>query len=160
MPTLAPGDRVPDLVTTDEVGAEVRVPAEDRWTHIWFNPVFGRYGCRECQRSLLHELYPEIRLAGCRPVAVTFDPVEVNQRRNDPHPWRIPIVQVSPEVADAWGALRDTDDPWRPHTPRSVAYLVDQRGHVFASYEQIDHTRHALQVLQDLKVSMTQECLS
>ena len=146
--TLRPGTEAPPLDGQDEQGNVVLLPALERYTYLWFNPVFGRYGCKDCQTSLLHEMYPELRMAGCFPFGATFDPPEVNARRNEVHIWRIPIIQIDRETAAAWGALRADDDPWSPHAPASVAYLIDPMGVIMKSYSNVDHRRNAQDVLQ------------
>jgi len=149
--TLALGTLAPQLDGQDEQGNDVWIPALERWTYLWFDPVFGRYGCKECQASLLHELYPELRMAGCLPFGATFDPPEVNARRNGPHVWRVPIIQIDRETAAAWGVLRADDDPWSPHAPASVAYLIDPMGVIMESYSNVDHRRNAQDVLEHLE---------
>ena len=153
--TLRPGDSAPPLSGVDEQGNDVLVP-DTGFSLLWFNPMFTKFGCKSCQTSLLHELYPEFRVQGCSVYGATFDPPEVNARRNEPHVWRVPMVQVTRREAELWGALRRSSDPWAPYAPASVSYLVDSRGSVTHVYQNPDPQHHANDVLQDLK-SMSQE---
>jgi peroxiredoxin len=152
---LPPGTHAPLLDGHDERGNGVMLPALERWTHLWFNPVFGRYGCKDCQTSLLHERYPDFRLSGVMPFGCTFDPPEINATRAESHVWRIPIIQIDRETAAQWGALRDESDTWYEHTPASVAYLIDPMGIIRRAYQQVDHRKHADEVLRDIRRHQT-----
>lgn len=145
---LAPGTQAPSLEGYDEQGNAVTIPVRGEWTYLWFNPVFGRYGCKECEVSLLHELYPELRMAGLLPFGATFDPPMVNTQRNEPHIWRIPLVQVTKEQAAEWGALREESDAWCEYTPRSVAYILNETGKVIHATSPVNHTSHGREVLR------------
>jgi peroxiredoxin len=148
---LTIGDPAPVIVGEDERGELLSLPISGSWTHLWFNPIFGRYGCKDCQTSLIHELFPELLLAECQPVGLTYDSPQANRRRNAQHLWRIPLVQISMETAAAWGVLRDPKDPWYAHTPRSTAFLVHPRGSIHVVFERVSHFDHAQQVLDTLK---------
>ena len=156
--TIQAGTPAPLLDAQDEQGNMVMLPALERWTHLWFNPIFGRYGCKECQASLIHELYPDLRMDGCFPYGATYDSPEVNARRNAPHVWRIPLLQISQETAAEWGALRDEADPWFPHAPASVAYLIDPMGVVQVAFTSVNHRVHAKEIrtkLAELKAGVS-----
>lgn len=150
MLSLSAGTKAPLLDTFDEQGNSVSIPSTD-WSFIWFNPQFKRFGCQSCQTSLLHNLYPEFRILGCRVYGATFDSPEINAQRNEPHVWRIPLVQVGKQEAEMWGALREVGDSWAKYTPAPVSYIVSPSGIVSQAYENPDPKIHASHVLQDLK---------
>lgn len=153
--TIEPGAESPLLDGSDEQGNRLMLPALERWTHLWFNPIFGRYGCKSCQTSLIHELHPELRLARCRSIGLTYDPPEVNARRNEPHIWRVPLMQITPDQAREWGALRDPEDSWFAYTPRSRAVLIDPQGVIRLVLDDVDHRTHARDVLDAVLASLT-----
>ncbi|MCA1806675.1 MAG: peroxiredoxin family protein, partial [Actinobacteria bacterium] len=140
---LTEGAEVPHLVAEDEVGKVISIPSPNSWVHIWFNPIFGRFGCKTCQTSLMHEKYPDFRVLDCEVVGATFDPQDVRIRRNKGHSWRVPLIQVSREEAREWGALHNESSSWYKVAPLSVAYLIDDRGIILRTYRDIDHRHHA-----------------
>lgn len=155
MNPLEVGSEAPLLDTVDEQDNPVMLPALERWTHLWFNPVFGHFGCKECQTSLVHDLYPDLRLAGCFPFGATYDSPEINARRTSAHAvWRVPVVQITKDTAAEWGALRETTDAWYEHTPAPVAYLIDPTGVVQHIYRKPDHRVHAKDVLRDVQAAV------
>jgi peroxiredoxin len=128
------GSTAPQLVATDDHMKEWRLPKQGSAMLIWFGPVFGKFGCKPCQTSLLHERYPDLRKAGIEALCATFDSHDVNRQRNAKYVWRVPILTVTPEQAAAWQALRKPTDSWVAHMPSTVAYLLDPSGYVVAEW--------------------------
>lgn len=141
------GDPAPSFTAADETGRAWDLPVPGEWTWLWFGPLFVRHGCRECETSLAHELYPDLRAAGVMPFGLTYDPPEVGRRRNARHVWRVPLVQVSPAEASRFGAARPPRDPWAEHMPAQRSVLVDPDGRLARVWVRPDPRVHARQVL-------------
>lgn len=148
---LPEGTAAPHLDGEDDQGHKVMLPALERWTLLVFAPVFVRYGCQECKTSYLHELYPEFRAHECYLYAATYDPPQVNQRRNERHVWNLPIIQINQAQAALWDVLRRKEDAWRDVAPLTNAYLMNPEGVIVKAYDEVDPRTTPKKMMNDLK---------
>lgn len=129
----------PELVAQDDHGKTWALPLTDAPVLLWFGPVFGKFGCKPCQTSMIHERYPELRAAGIMPFCASYDNAAVNARRNSKHVWRVPILTVTQKQAQQWDALRPATDGWRNYMPSTVAYYIEPNGTITQEWVRPDN---------------------
>ena len=88
--------------------------------------------------------------AGCTVLGASFDNPADNAvfRSSQDFPFDL-LSDESREVGTAYGALRDSEDPYADY-PKRISYLIDPEGVIARTYEVTDPAGHAVAVLSDL----------
>lgn len=88
--------------------------------------------------------------AGCIILGVSFDTPADNSgfKSSQDFPFDL-LSDESKEIGAAYGAVRESDDPYADY-PKRISYLIDPEGVIVKAYEVSDPAGHAAEVLSDL----------
>ena len=147
--TLSPGAAFPAWSLVDHTGAPVTSQELAGKTYLlWYYPKALTSGCT-AEGCALRDSFAEFTRQNVAVVGVSFDTTEKNAEFVKEHgfPFRL-LSDLDKSLAVAVGAA-DSD---KRLFPRRVSYLVGPDGTVLKAYAQVDPSRHARQVLDDVAV--------
>ena len=145
--TLNPGDPFPAWSLVDHAGAPVTSRDLAGKTYLlWYYPKALTSGCT-AEGCALRDSFAEFTRLGVAVVGVSFDNPEKNAEFVKEHgfPFRL-LSDRDKSLAVAVGAA-DSD---KRLFARRISYLVGPNGTVLKAYAQVDPSRHARQVLDDI----------
>ena len=147
--TLSPGDPFPAWSLVDHTGAPVTSRDLAGKTYLlWYYPKALTSGCT-AEGCALRDSFAEFTRLGVGVFGVSFDDPEKNAEFVKEHgfPFRL-LSDRDKSLAVAVGAA-DSD---KRLFARRISYLVGPDGTVLKAYAQVDPSRHARQVLDDIAV--------
>ena len=144
-----PGSSAPSFSLPDQAGKMRRLEEwHGKWLILYFYPKDDTSGCT-AEAQAFRDATPLLTAQNAQVVGVSLDSVASHQEFAQKHQLNFPIlVDREGSAARRYGALLNLGVM---KFAKRVSFIIDPDGRIAKSYSEVDVTRHAAQVLADLK---------
>jgi peroxiredoxin Q/BCP len=155
---LKPGDAAPDFALKDGDGRDVRLSSfRGRPVILYFYPKDHTPGCI-VEAKGFRDAHPDIAAAGGVLLGVSLDDAPTHCSFRDKYSLSYPLLcDTDGRVHDLYGAWRTTLLGRNLLGVRRCTYLIDPAGVIAKAYPRVHPTRHARDVLADLRALQASE---